>query len=168
MTPEKIIGRFLGIDPGLNFTGWGIVDYISADKFTYIASGIIKTVPKMEYSQRLNHIFNQSLKIIENYSPKHAAIEDTYVNVNNKSSIMLAQAKAASIIAISQNNIPLVEYAAKKVKKTISGTGNADKSQIIKMISYWLPNISVKFSDEADALAIALCHASHYKHSEKI
>ena len=69
MRPEKIIGRFLGIDPGLNFTGWGIIDYINADKFTYIASGIIKTVPKMEYSQRLNHIFNQLLKIIENYNP---------------------------------------------------------------------------------------------------
>ena len=113
-------------------------------------------------------IFNQVLQVIESYNPEYAAIEDTYVNVNNKSSIMLAQAKAASMIAISQNDIPLVEYAAKKVKKTISGTGNADKSQIIKMIGYWLPNIVVKFSDEADALAIALCHASHYKHSEKI
>ena len=165
---EKIINRFLGIDPGLNFTGWGLIDYINANKFTYIASGVIKTIPKMEYSQRLNHIFNQVLQVIESYNPEYAAIEDTYVNVNNKSSIMLAQAKAASMIAISQNDIPLVEYAAKKVKKTISGTGNADKSQIIKMISYWLPNVVVKLSDEADALAIALCHASHYKHSEKI
>ena len=165
---EKIINRFLGIDPGLNFTGWGLIDYINANKFTYIASGVIKTIPKMEYSQRLNHIFNQVLQVIESYNPEYAAIEDTYVNVNNKSSIMLAQAKAASMIAISQNDIPLVEYAAKKVKKTISGTGNADKSQIIKMTNYWLPNIAVKLSDEADALAIALCHASHYKHSEKI
>ena len=165
---EKIINRFLGIDPGLNFTGWGLIDYINANKFTYIASGVIKTIPKMEYSQRLNHIFNQVLQVIESYNPEYAAIEDTYVNVNNKSSIMLAQAKAASMIAMSQNDISLVEYAAKKVKKTISGTGNADKSQIIKMINYWLPNIAVKLSDEADALAIALCHASHYKHSEKI
>ena len=81
---EKIINRFLGIDPGLNFTGWGLIDYINANKFTYIASGVIKTIPKMEYSQRLNHIFNQVLQVIESYNPEYAAIEDTYVNVNKK------------------------------------------------------------------------------------
>ena len=165
---QNIIGRFLGIDPGLNFTGWGVIDYISNDKFIYIASGIIKTSPKMNYHLRLNHIFTESLKIIALHSPTYAAIEDTYVNVNNKSSIMLAQAKAASIIAISQNNLPISEYAAKKIKKTISGSGSADKSQIIKMISYWLPNVTIKLSDEADALAIALCHASHYKHNKSL
>ena len=165
---HNIIGRFLGIDPGLNFTGWGVIDYISNDKFNYIASGVIKTSTKMDYHLRLNHIFTEALKIITLHSPIYAAIEDTYVNVNNKSSIMLAQAKAASIIAITQNNLPITEYAAKKIKKTISGSGNADKSQIIKMMSYWLPNITVKLPDEADALAIALCHASHYKHNKSL
>jgi crossover junction endodeoxyribonuclease RuvC len=165
---DNIIGRFLGIDPGLNFTGWGVIDCINNDKFNYIASGIIKTSTKMDYHFRLNHIFTEALKIIEFNKPTYAAIEDTYVNANNKSSIMLAQAKAASIIATSQNNLPITEYAAKKIKKTISGSGNADKSQIIKMISYWLPNLKIKSYDEADALAIALCHANHYKHNKNL
>ena len=165
---QNIIGRFLGIDPGLNFTGWGVIDYISNDKFIYIASGIIKTSTKMNYHLRLNHIFTEFLKILELHNPNYVAIEDTYVNINNKSSIMLAQAKAASIIAVSQKDLPIVEYPAKTIKKTISGSGSADKSQIIKMISYWLPNTVIKFSDEADTLAIALCHANHYKHNKSL
>ena len=164
---ERVEGRFLGIDPGLNFTGWGVVEYKSADSFSYVASGVIKTSTKTIHAERLNQIFLKSLEIIRRYTPEVVAIEDTYVNVNNQSSIKLAQAKAATIIATSQSKIPLVEYPAKKVKKTITGTGNADKSQMIKMIKYWLPNVSIKISDEADALAIALCYASHYKHEKK-
>ena len=161
---EKVEGRFLGIDPGLNFTGWGVIEYKGADSFSYIASGVIKTSTKTNYPERLNQIFSQSLEIIHQYNPEVVAIEDTYVNINSQSSIKLAQAKAATIIATSQSNISLVEYPAKKVKKTITGIGNADKNQMIKMIKYWLPDVSTKVSDEADALAIALCYASHYKH----
>ena len=161
---EKVEGRFLGIDPGLNFTGWGVIEYKGADSFSYIASGVIKTSTKTNHPERLNQIFSQSLEIIHQYNPEVVAIEDTYVNINSQSSIKLAQAKAATIIATSQSNISLVEYPAKKVKKTITGTGNADKNQMIKMIKYWLPDVSTKVSDEADALAIALCYASHYKH----
>ncbi len=164
---DKIEGRFLGIDPGLNFTGWGVIDYKSADKFLYVASGVIKASAKIPYAERLYHIFQKSLDIISIYNPEAAAIEDTYINVNNQSSIKLAQAKAAAMIAISQNKIPPVEYPAKKVKKTITGTGNADKTQMIKMIRYWLPDVTTEISDEADALAIALCYASHYKYKGK-
>jgi crossover junction endodeoxyribonuclease RuvC len=164
---NKIEGRFLGIDPGLNFTGWGVIDYKSADRFVYVASGVIKTSTSTVYAKRLLQIFEKCLEIISIYNPEAAAIEDTYINVNNQSSIKLAQAKAAAIIAISQNEIPLVEYPAKKVKKTITGTGNADKSQVIKMIRYWLPDVTTEISDEADALAIALCYASHYKYKGK-
>ena len=162
---QKVENRFLGIDPGLNFTGWGIVDCRKADSFSYVASGVIKTSTKTKHPERLNQIFSKSLEIIQFYKPEVVAIEDTYVNINNQSSIKLAQAKAATIIATSQSKIPLVEYPAKKVKKTITGTGNADKSQMIKMIKYWLPDVSTDISDEADALAIALCYASHYKHN---
>ena len=171
---EKVEGRFLGIDPGLNFTGWGVVKYKGADSFSYVASGVIKTSIKTTHAERLNQIFLKSLEIIRRYTPEVAAIEDTYVNINNQSSIKLAQAKAATIIATSQSKIPLIEYPAKKVKKTITGSGNADKSQMMKMIKYWLPDVSTKVlaplfltSDEADALAIALCYASHYKHNRK-
>ncbi len=164
---KNIKGRFLGIDPGLNFTGWGVVEHKGTDSFSYIASGVIKTSVKTAYPERLNQIFSKSLEIIRIYNPEVVAIEDTYVNINNQSSIKLAQAKAATIIATSQSKTPLVEYPAKKVKKTITGTGNADKMQMIKMIKYWLPDVSTEISDEADALAIALCYTNHYKHNRK-
>lgn len=100
---KKVISKFLGIDLGFNFTGWSVIDYVNTDKFTYILSWVIKNSPKTEYSQILNQIFNH--------------IEYIYVNTNNRSLIMLVQDKDAPIIDIFQNEEPLVEYAAKKVKK---------------------------------------------------
>ncbi|WP_323733152.1 crossover junction endodeoxyribonuclease RuvC [Candidatus Bandiella euplotis] len=153
----------MGIDPGLNFTGWGVIEHKGADKFVYIASGVIKTSLKTPYPERLHQLFSKIMDVVNIHTPDAAAIEDTYININNQSSIKLAQAKAAAIIAISHHKIPLVDYPAKKVKKTITGSGSADKTQVIKMIKYWLPEVTTEISDEADALAIALCYASHYK-----
>jgi len=155
--------RFLGIDPGLTCTGWAIIDLINNGKFQYIDSGVIKTSVNTNNHARLNFIFQECCKVLTSYRPNYAAIEETYVNNNGKSSIVLAQAKAASIIAITQNSIPIGEYPAKRIKKTISGSGNADKEQVLKMIGYWLENISISLFDESDAIAIALCHASHFK-----
>ncbi|MFQ3307343.1 MAG: crossover junction endodeoxyribonuclease RuvC [Candidatus Midichloriaceae bacterium] len=151
--------RFIGVDPGLNFTGWGILDQQGSDNFVYVASGVIKTSKKSNYPERLSEIFKSIHDIVLQYNPNFAAIEDTYVNVNNQSSIKLAQAKAASMIAISNNKIDLVEYPAKTIKKTVTGNGNADKRHIVKMLKLLIPGVDIELFDEADAVAIALCHA---------
>ena len=161
MTKKNI--TLLGFDPGLNFTGWGIISKITFNKFKYIASGVIKTANKMEHSKKINYIFNQSFKIIKNYRPDCVAIENIYVNKNYSSSIALAEARAALVISTAQNNLTFTEYAAKKIKKNISHTGNASKYQMQKMLSIWLPQTIIQLSDEADALAIAVLHANYYK-----
>jgi crossover junction endodeoxyribonuclease RuvC len=160
--------RFLGIDPGLSFTGWGVIDYKNMDKFVYVASGVIKTSTKTHYSERLGQIFSQVLEVIKIHTPEKAAIEETYINVNGQSSIKLAQAKAAAMIAMTESKLSIVEFPAKTVKKSITGSGNADKSQVMQMMKYWLQDVSLEVYDESDALAIALCYATHYKHHGKI
>ena len=151
--------KILGIDPGLQNTGWGIITLASNNQVSYIASGIIKTNAKQEMPSRLLYIHDEINSVIDNYSPTASAIEQTYVNKNYESSLKLAHARAVAILTLTKQSIPPHEYPAKVVKKNITGNGAADKQQMIKMINYLLPNVKVK-SDEADALAIAICHST--------
>jgi crossover junction endodeoxyribonuclease RuvC len=155
---------FLGIDSGLRKTGWGIVSKENTH-IKYIASGVLKTkITEIspEYKSdalALNEIFEYIKDIINKYKPDHCAIENTYVNNNPISSIKLAQARAAAIIACSSSGLIPREYQASTIKKVVSGKGNADKTQVNKMISLQLGNIKTKTSDESDAIAIAVCDA---------
>ena len=103
------------------------------------------------------------LEIANSYQPTSAAIEETYVNKNYGSSLKLAHARGAAIVTIASCGLAVAEYSAKKIKKTVSGTGTADKTQIERMLSLLFPNVILKSPDEADAMAIALCHAMHFK-----
>lgn len=152
--------RVLGIDPGLVETGWGIVE-ITGQRLVYIASGAIKPPSQALFSQRLLYIYNGIKDIISEFSPHEAAIEDTYVNSNYGSSLKLAQARAAAILALASNGLEAVEYPAKKVKKSLVGSGSAEKEQIQAMLSLLLKGIVIKNNNEADAVAIAICHAHH-------
>ncbi len=157
----------IGIDPGLRYTGWGIVS-IDKSVLSYIASGVIKnTLATEEISVRLGIIFKELTGILKRYQPVEAAIENIYVNTNFKTSISLAQARAAAMIACDYMQIRIVEYQAKTVKKVITGSGNSDKEQVLQMLGFYLPNIKSqiktnKTHDETDAIAIAVCHSLHY------
>jgi len=151
--------RILGIDPGLLHTGWSIIE-VSGSTRKYIASGVILPPTKIDLSQRLVFIFNKITEICENFNPNECAIEVIFVNKNGKTTLLLAQARAAAVTAVAVKNIPVFEYEPNKVKKTLTSAGHADKEQIYRMLSILLPTAKPKSPDESDAIAIAMTHAN--------
>ncbi|MCE2992702.1 MAG: crossover junction endodeoxyribonuclease RuvC [Alphaproteobacteria bacterium] len=154
--------RIIGIDPGLNKTGWAVVDKIGYDPI-YVGSGIIKTSTTHTLPHRLLHLHTNLNVVIEEFKPNFGAIENTYINKNFGSSLDLSHARAALILALAANNLDISEYQAKTIKKTITGSGAADKDQVCHMLKMMYGNISFNSSDESDALAIAVTHCFHLK-----
>lgn len=150
----------LGIDPGLACTGWGIINK-EGNALKYVASGVIKTESDQRIELRLNLVYNEVKLILDKYAPDSSAIEETFVNMNSQSSLKLAHVRGAIMVAIAQRGLVVNQYAPNLVKKSIVGYGRAEKDQVIHMVNLLLPGCGVKISDEADALAVAICHASH-------
>ncbi len=150
----------LGIDPALGTTGWGIIRSI-ANNISYIASGTIKTNNKNSLAIRIHQIHQEITEIINIYKPQHCGIEETFVNKNPLSSLKLGHARGALILSTQVAQIPIGEYPANLVKKSIVGNGHATKDQMIMMVNQLLPKANITYEDEADALAIAICHASY-------
>lgn len=144
----------LGIDPALTKSGWGIIE-THGSSIKYIASGTILTKPNENLEDRLSYIYSEIEKIIELHKPQAASMEEIFVNVNAASSIKLCHARGAIMAAVGKYKIPLREFAPNKIKKTISGAGKADKSQILYMINMMMPDANISQEDEADALAAA-------------
>lgn len=154
--------RVIGIDPGLNNIGWAILEQIS-NSIVYIASGKLVTKSCETKSQRLGFISVEIEKIITEYGPLLAAVEETFINVNAQSSISLSQARGAILSSIGRLSIDLIELAPNKIKKTIVGNGRAEKEQVQKMLKLVIPKVTFNSSDEADAIAIAYCALVSYK-----
>ena len=149
--------RIIGIDPGLTKTGVGIIE-VKNNSLFFIASQTIHSSPADPLVVRLNH-FHQSLtEIIKIYQPTEAAIEETFVNMNPVSSLKLGQARGALILTLGICGLKVAEYASTAVKKAVVGVGRADKNQVQTMIKILLPKANFKTEDEADALAVAICH----------
>ncbi|MDX1948924.1 MAG: crossover junction endodeoxyribonuclease RuvC [Rickettsiales bacterium] len=149
----------LGIDPGLADTGWGVLE-ASTQGFKFIDSGSLKTNPKDENSYRLKLIGDEIKSVIQKYNPQESCLEEVFVNKNNLSSLKLGQARGAIIYVLADNNIPIFEYSATNIKKSIVGVGRAEKHQISAMLKILLPKATPKNDHEADALACAVCHAN--------
>ena len=154
--------RILGIDPGLRHTGWGIIE-ASGNRLRFISTGLISTKSSTSFSQRLHHIDMELSKAISSFSPDSAAIEETFVNQNPSSTLKLGMARGAAITSVARADLPVAEYAARFVKKAISGSGRADKSQLSMMISHLLGIREKLAEDQSDALAVAICHANNAK-----
>ena len=152
--------RILGIDPGLQKTGWGIVE-IDGHRLTYIACGRIRTDAARPLYSRLVEIEAGLAAVIALWRPAAAAIEETFMNNNAASALKLGQARGAAMVGAGRAGLVVSEYAANLVKKSIVGTGHATKDQIGLMIRTLLPKSGTVGADEADALAIAICHAHH-------
>ena len=152
--------KILGIDPGLNNTGWGVIEYFD-NRCVYISSGVIKTSAKEDDSCRLLKIHDGIAEVVKTYQPTKAAIEQTYVNNNFASSLKLAQARGAAILTLATQGLFPAEYQAKTIKKAVVGSGRADKTQMVEMLKFLLPGSNIANPDAADATAIAICHA-HY------
>ena len=151
--------RILGIDPGLNATGWGVIVQ-DGTRLSLIAHGVIKAPPKAAMAKRLCFIHDAVEALIDEHQPHEAAIEDQFVANNPGSALKLGQARAAAMLAPARAGLVVGEYAPRLVKKAVVGTGGADKAQVAAMVSVLLPGAKAT-ADDADALAIAICHANH-------
>lgn len=152
--------RVLGIDPGLQKTGWGIIR-IEGSLLKFIACGLIKTDPAHDLAARLAHIHQELGSVLKAHMPDCAAVEETFMNDNAASALKLGQARGVALSVPAIHGIPVAEYAANLVKKSIVGTGHAQKDQVGLMIRTLLPGCGQIGADEADALAVAITHAHH-------
>lgn len=153
--------RIIGLDPGLNHTGWGIID-VMGNALHYIACGRITTAAKTDtMGERLTTLYNALTKIIETHAPHEAALEETFMNKNALSALKLGMARGVVMLAPAHTGLSVAEYSANLVKKSISGYGHADKNQVAQMVKLLLPSAELSSPDAADALAIAICHAHH-------
>lgn len=157
---EQRTVRIIGIDPGLRRTGWGIVESDGV-RLTYIDSGHISSTNDEVLAYRLREIFEGVASVISGFSPSEAAIEETFVNENARATLKLGQARGMALLAPAMQGLRVAEYSPNLIKKSVVGTGHADKRQIQAMIGVLLPRARFDSPDEADALAIAICHANH-------
>ena len=130
--------RIIGIDPGLNNTGWGIIDK-NQNTLSYIACGVIKTLVTDTMGERLLKIDAELDKIIELFKPESAAIEETFMNKSGSSTIKLGMARGVAFLAPARAGIDIAEYSANKIKKSVVGAGHADKTQVQMMVKVLLP-----------------------------
>ncbi len=152
--------RIIGIDPGLRHTGWGVVESDGV-RLGYVASGVIKAPVDAELAYRLRELFEGIASVIASFKPQEAAIEETFVNDNARATLKLGQARGMALLAPAMGGLVVAEYSPNLVKKSVVGAGHAEKRQIVAMIGFLLPRARITCADEADALAIAICHANH-------
>lgn len=152
------MARILAIDPGSRLTGFGVLDFING-KVSYVSSGCIK-LPDENLAVRLKRIYECVSDVIEEFKPNEFAIEEVFLAKNANSALKLGQARGAAIVAAAMADLPVAEYAARRVKQSVVGNGNADKEQVQAMVKMLLKLEVTPQADAADALAIGLCHAN--------
>ncbi len=149
----------LGIDPGFAIVGWGVIEY-NGSRFRTIDYGSVTTPAKTPPEDRLNSIWREMGQIIEKYHPDCMAIEELFWNTNQKTGIMVAEARGVLLLSAVSRGIRIFEYTPLQVKQAVVGYGRADKKQVITMVTMLLGlKAPPKPDDTADALAIAICHA---------
>ena len=154
-TKPKII---LGIDPGTLFMGFGIIE-ISSGSMTLISMDVLKISPKKDTYERLRLIHQKVADLLTEFCPQEFAIEAPFFGKNVQSMLKLGRAQGVAIAAAMQAGIPVTEYSPRKVKQSITGNGNADKQQVLKMLQRLISfEEDPKYFDATDALAVAVCH----------
>lgn len=156
MNPAPL--RILGLDPGLRKTGWGVIR-VEGNRLSHLGHGVIAPDEKAPFSERLLALFEGISAVVADWTPDEAAIEETFMNTNAASALKLGHARAAALLAPAKAGLPVAEYAARLVKKSVVGTGAADKDQVAFMIARILPGSAGASADAADALAVAVAHA---------
>lgn len=152
--------RLLGIDPGLRFTGWGVID-VEGNHLRHVADGVIATDGSEAVPDRLKALHDGLSALLLRLRPDEAAVEETYVNRNGAATLKLGYARGVALLAPALAGVPVTEYGAKSVKMAVVGTGGADKTQVELMVRRLLPGALIRRADAADALAVAICHAHH-------
>ena len=152
--------RLLGLDPGLRFTGWGVID-VDGNRLRHVGDGVIATDAAEPVPERLKVLHEALADLLARLRPDEAAVEETYVNRNGAATLKLGYARGIALLAPALAGVAVTEYGAKSVKKAVVGTGGADKNQVEMMVRRLLPGALIRRADAADALAVAICHAHH-------
>jgi crossover junction endodeoxyribonuclease RuvC len=158
--------RLIGLDPGLRLTGWGVID-VEGNRLRHVAHGVIRVSIEGSLAARLRELFDAIAAVVAEQKPTEAAVEETFVNVNPGSTLKLGQARGVVMLAPARAGLPVYEYAANLVKKSVVGAGHADKRQIAMMVGRLLPGVEAT-ADAADALAVAICHAHHRATAKRV
>lgn len=152
--------RLIGIDPGLRRTGWGVI-LVQGSQMTHVAHGVICPATDLPFASRLLVLHETVLDLAQSHRADEAAVEHTFVNKDPAASLKLGHARGAALIALAAAGLEVAEYAPNTVKKSVVGSGHADKIQIKAMVEMLLGRPGVKNADAADALAVAITHAHH-------
>lgn len=151
--------RILGIDPGIAIVGWGVIDYDNG-KFRPIAYGSIRTKSETPTQERLAAVYDGLCEIIEKYKPETFALEELFWNTNQKTGIIVAEARGVIVLAAFKHGLEVNEYTPLQIKQSVVGYGRAEKKQVISMVTVMLGLPKPPSPDDtADALAVAICHA---------
>lgn len=157
----------LGVDPGLNRCGWGLIAS-EGSRLSHVAHGVIKPAQSQQLASRLHDLFEGLCAVIEEHQPHEAAVEETFVNSNARAALALGQARGVALAAAARRGLKVAEYAPTTIKKAVVGSGSADKTQISFMVRRLLPAAGEVSADAADALGVALCHAAYGGFSRRI
>jgi len=160
--------RILGIDPALRVSGFGVIE-VQGQRLQYIASGTIETGgSEIPVPQRLATLYAGIREVVETYQPDAAAMEQVFLNVNPKSTLLLGQARGVAIASLVNDGLAMVEFSPLEVKKAIVGSGRANKQQVQEMVKRLLKLSKITGTDASDALAVAICAAHHRELSERL
>ncbi len=157
----------LGLDPGLGTTGWGVIA-AEGNRLSHIANGQIRTVSTAPLPDRLLELDRALTDLILAHHPDGAAVEEVFVNANPQSTLKLGQARGVALLGAARAGVAVGEYAARLVKKSVVGVGNASKDQVHAMVARLLPGTAIAGPDAADALAVAITHAHHLASARRL
>jgi len=160
--------RVLGIDPSIQSTGFGIIEYVN-NTYTVLSSGVIKPSRQKLFHHKINEIKSRLEELIKDFEPEEVAIENPFYAQNIKTAITLGQVRGAALVAVASHNCSLHEYSPLEIKKAVTGYGQADKNQVRMMVKTLLNIKDEKLeTDASDALATAFCHLNSRIFYEKI
>ncbi len=152
--------RLLGLDPGLRHTGWGVIE-TSGNRLRHVADGVVNAPAGPSTAERLVTLFRELNRVLDRFAPDEAAVEETFVNKNPASTLKLGLARGVVLLVPAERGVPVFEYSANLIKKSVVGAGHAEKHQVEMMVRRLLPGAALETPDAADALAVAICHAHH-------
>src|SRR5262249_46489554 len=152
--------RLLGLDPGLRHTGWGVIEAVD-NRLRHVADGAIHSSDSRSLPERLVELHEGLLRVIAEFQPEEAAVEETFVNKNPTSTLKLGLARGVALLVPALAGVAVHEYPANLVKRSVVGAGHAAKEQVQMMVLRLLPGAAIATADAADALAVAICHAHH-------
>ena len=153
--------RVLGLDPGLRHTGWGVID-VAGNRLTPCRRRRRACADRSAAGRTARFaVPRSSIDVLERFRPDEAAVEETFVNKNAASTLRLGVARGVVLLAPAERGVPVAEYSANMIKKSVVGAGHAGKEQVQLMVRRLLPGCAIDEPDAADALAVAICHAHH-------